>query len=127
MDCCSSTNAAPTALEYDPEIDHSADELALLLAQAPEYQEYIRLSQLIHLDPDVKRISMKIRSRQMFYGGGEDQSVEALQAEIETLPAVQAYRKVEDSVKDLFRAVDQVISAAAGVEFAPNALPRACG
>ena len=127
MDCCSSTSAAPTALEYAPEIDHSADELALLLAQTPEYQEYIRLAQLIHLDPDVKRISMEIRNRQMFYVDAEDKSVEALQAELETLPAVQAYRKVEAALKDLFHSVDQVISAAAGVEFAPNALPRACG
>lgn len=127
MDCCSSTSAAPMALEYAPEIDHSADELASLLAQAPEYQEFIRLAQLIHLDPDVKRISIEIRNCQMFYADAKDKSVEALHAELETLPAVQAYRKAEDSVKDLFRAVDQVISAVAGVEFAPNALPRACG
>ena len=127
MDCCSSTSAAQMSLEYASEIDHSADELASLLAQAPEYQEFIRLAQLINLDPDVKRISMEIRNRQMFYVDAEDKSVEVLQAELEMLPAVQAYRKVEDSVKDLFRAVDQAISAAAGVEFAPNALPRACG
>jgi len=127
MDCCSSTSAAPMALEFAPEIDHSADELASLLAQAPEYQEFIRLAQLINLDPDVKRISMEIRNHQMFYVDAEDKSVEALQAELETLPAVQAYRKVEAAVKDLFHSVDQAISAAAGVEFAPNALPSACG
>jgi cell fate (sporulation/competence/biofilm development) regulator YmcA (YheA/YmcA/DUF963 family) len=123
MDCCSSTNT----FEYAPGIDRSADELASLLAQAPEYQEFVRLAQLIHLDPDVKRISIEIRSRQMFYVDAEDKSVEALEAELETLPAVQAYRKVESAVKDLFHSVDQVISAAAGVEFAPNALPSACG
>ena len=127
MDCCSSTNAAPTALGYIPEIDQSGGELASLLAQAPEYQEFVRLAQLIHLDPDVERISMEIRNRQMAYTDAKDESVEALRTELETLPAVQAYRKAENSVKDLFRAVDQVISAAAGVEFAPNAQPRACG
>ena len=127
MDCCSSTNAAPIALEYAPEIDQSADELASLLAQVPEYQEFIRLAQLINLDSDVKRISMEIRNRQMFYADAEDNSDEALQAELETLPAVHAYRKVEAALKDLFHSVDQVISAAAGVEFAPNALPSACG
>jgi cell fate (sporulation/competence/biofilm development) regulator YlbF (YheA/YmcA/DUF963 family) len=115
------------ALEYAPEIDHSADELASLLAQVPEYQEYIRLAQLIHLDPDVKRISMKIQSRQMISADGEGRSIEVLEAELETLPAVQALRKVEAALKDLFHSVDQVISAAAGVEFASNALPHACG
>lgn len=127
MDCCSSTSAVPMALENAPEINQSADALALLLSQAPEYQEFIRLAQLINLDPDVKRISMEIRNRQMFYVEAEDKSVDALQAELETLPAVQAYRKVEAVVKDLFHSVDQVISTAAGVEFAPNALHSGCG
>lgn len=127
MDCCSSTNVAPTALEYASEIDQSADQLALLLVQAPEYQEFIRLAQLINLDPDVRRISMEIRNRQMFYAGADGKSIEALQVELENLPAVQAYRKAEAAVKDLFQSVDQVISAAAGVEFAPNALHNGCG
>jgi cell fate (sporulation/competence/biofilm development) regulator YmcA (YheA/YmcA/DUF963 family) len=70
---------------------------------------------------------MKIRNRQMFYTDAEDQSIEALQAELETLPAVQAYRKVEAALKDLFQSVDQMISEVAGVEFAPNALPSSCG
>jgi cell fate (sporulation/competence/biofilm development) regulator YlbF (YheA/YmcA/DUF963 family) len=94
MDYCSSTNAAPTTLEYSPEIDQTADQLASLMAQAPEYQEFIRLAQLINLDPDVRRILMEIRNHQIFYTDAKENSIEALQSELETLPAVQAYRKV---------------------------------
>ena len=57
----------------------------------------------------------------------ESQELDALQSELEALPAVQAYRKAENAVKDLFRAADQVISAAAGVRFAPNAQHSGCG
>lgn len=127
MDCCSSSNADPTTLEYAVEIDQISDQLAMLLTQAPEYQEFIRLAQLINLDPDVKRISTEIRKQQMYNAEKEGKSEEVLQTELENLPAVQAYRKAENAVKDLFRSVDEVISAAAGVEFAPNALHSGCG
>jgi cell fate (sporulation/competence/biofilm development) regulator YmcA (YheA/YmcA/DUF963 family) len=127
MDCCSSNSAAQTALESSPRIDQSADRLAALLAQAPEYQEFIRLAQLINLDPDVRRISMEIRNRQMVYADPHGASIETLEADLETLPAVQTYRKAEAAVKDLFHSIDQAISAQAGVAFAPNALHSGCG
>ena len=66
---------------------------------------------------DVKR---RIGERVCLMGG-----IQA--AELETLPAVQAYRNAEAAAKDLFHTVDQVISTAAGVEFAPNALPSESG
>ena len=127
MDCCSSNGATQTALNISSSMDQSADRLAALLAQAPEYQEFIRLAQLINLDPDVKRISMEIRNLQMVYADPYGVSVETLEADLEALPAVQAYRKAEAAVKALFHSVDQVISAQAGVAFAPNAVHSACG
>jgi cell fate (sporulation/competence/biofilm development) regulator YmcA (YheA/YmcA/DUF963 family) len=126
MDCCSS-NDTQTTLDYAPEIDQSTDQLALLLMQTPEYQDFFRLAQSINLDPEVKRISKEIRSRQMVYADGEGTTVDTLQAELENLPAVQAYRAAEAAVRDLFHSVDQVISTAAGVAFAANAQPKACG
>lgn len=123
MACCSSTKT----LEFASEIDSSAGQLAALLAQAPEYQEFIRLAQLINLDPDVRRISGEIRNHQTFYADSVGKPVEVLQAELEALPAVQVYRKAEAAVRALFHAVDEVISAAAGVEFAPNAVQSGCG
>jgi len=47
----------PPGFEYAPEIDQLTDHLGSLLAQASVFQEFVRLPQLINLDPDVKRIS----------------------------------------------------------------------
>ena len=131
MDCCSSSSGATSATqmapEFSPQIDQSADRLAALLAQTPEYLEFIRLARLIHLDPDVKRLSIEIRNRQMLYADPNSAPVEALQRELETLPAVLAYRKAEAAVRGLFHSVDQVISTGAAVAFAPNAVKSGCG
>jgi cell fate (sporulation/competence/biofilm development) regulator YlbF (YheA/YmcA/DUF963 family) len=126
MDCCSSTNL-DTTLDYAPEIDQYTDRLAALLAQTPEYQEFARQTQAIELDAEVRRVSKEIRNRQMVYAEGMGKTLEALQAELESLPAVRAYRTAESALKDLFHSVDQVISGAAGVPFGANAQPRACG
>jgi len=126
MDCCSSSNP-DTTLDYAPAIDQYTDQLASLLSQTPEYQEFARLTQSLNLDPEVKRISKEIRNRQMVYAEGMGKTIQALQAELESLPTVQAYRAAESAVRDLFHSVDQVISAAAGVQFGANAQPKACG
>lgn len=127
MDCGSCNSTDQKTLEMSPGIDQSADRLAALLAQTPEYLEFVRLAQFINLDPDVKRIITQIRNSQMLYADSSETSVDALQEELETLPAVQAYRKAESAVKALFNAVDQVISFGAGVAFAPNAVHSGCG
>ena len=126
MDCCSSSNP-DTTLDYAPAIDQYTDQLASLLSQTPEYQEFARLTQSLNLDPEVKRISKEIRNRQMVYAEGMGKTIQALQAELESLPTVQAYRAAESAVRDLFHSVDRVISAAAGVQFGANAQPKACG
>ena len=126
MDCCSS-NDTDTTFDYAPEIDQTTDQLANLLVQTPEYQDFFHLAQSINLDPEVKRITREIRNRQMVYADGEEKTIETLQTELENLAAVRAYRAAEAAVRDLFRSVDQVISAAAGVEFGANAKPKACG
>ncbi len=127
MDFYTSTSPVEFGQQYSHQINQSADRLAELLTQTPEYQEFLRLARLIHLDPDVKRLTMEIRTRQMMYANPDSSPVEALEAELESLPAVQAYRKAEAAVKGLFRAVDRLVSAGAGVAFAPNAVQSGCG
>ncbi len=133
MTCCSSNNVETGSVQnaggFSSQIDSSADRLGALLAQTPEYQEFIRLARLINLDPDVKRLSMEIRKHQMvmLYSDSQDTKMASLEEELEALPAVQAYRQSEAAVKSLFHAVDQLISAGAGVAFAPNAVQSGCG
>lgn len=126
MDCCSSPNLE-TTLDYAPAIDQYTDQLANLLAQTAEYQEFVLQAQSLDLDPEVKRISKEIRNRQMVYAEGMGKTIQALQAELEALPAVQSYRTAETAIKDLFHSVDQVISAAAGIQFGANAQTKPDG
>ena len=126
MDCCSSTSPE-TTLDYAPEIDRYSEQLANLLAQTPEYQEFVLQTQSIDLDPEVKRVSKEIRNRQMVYAEGMGKTIVTLQAELESLPAVRAYRTAESAVKDLFHSVDQVISTAAGITFGANAQTKPDG
>jgi cell fate (sporulation/competence/biofilm development) regulator YmcA (YheA/YmcA/DUF963 family) len=52
--------------------------------------------------------------------------LQRLEGELETLPLIQAYRQAEKAAVQLFRAVDEVISHAAGIPFAPNAKRSGC-
>ncbi|HEY3344331.1 MAG TPA: YlbF family regulator [Anaerolineaceae bacterium] len=127
MACCSATDIPQTVIQSDPGIARSADRLAAILAQTPEFQEYTRLASLINLDPDVRRLSFALRQQRMMAFASTESSVDALQAELEDLPAIQTYHQAEAQVKELFHAVDAVISTAAGVKFAANAQNSGCG
>ena len=127
MDCCSSCSDADDIMVAS---DQAADRLAGLLAQAPEYRELVRLADLIHLDPDVQRVTTEMRARMMGLGEVGSQgidSIDDLRDELEALPAVQAFRRAEAAVRALFKAVEQAISAGAGLAFAPNAQRSGCG
>ncbi len=127
MSCCSSNITDQTASEFSTQTGLSADRLAALLAQTPEYQEFARLGRQIRLDPEVQRLSMAIRRQQRYDPDPQGPSLAALVEELEDLPAVLVYRKAEAAIAGLLRSVDQVISAAAGVAFAPNAVKSGCG
>jgi cell fate (sporulation/competence/biofilm development) regulator YlbF (YheA/YmcA/DUF963 family) len=108
-------------------IGASAGQLAKLLQETAEFQEWLRLARLVNLDPEVSRLVQQIRRRESIYGGDEEgASIEELLAQLEALPAYQAYAKAENLARDLFQSVDQVISAAAGLDFAANARRKGC-
>lgn len=107
-------------------ISVSAAQLAKLLQQTVEFQELLRLARLVEQDPDVIRLIQQIRQMEGAYSA-EDSSVEELQAQLEALPAYQAYVKAENSAHDLFQSVDRLISAEVGLDFAINARRTGCG
>jgi cell fate (sporulation/competence/biofilm development) regulator YlbF (YheA/YmcA/DUF963 family) len=127
MTCCSSSGATQSTLEPALDALQFADRLAALLSESPEYLEFVRLSNLINYDPDVQRISREIRNRLMIYPEPDDAPLDMLRGELEALPAVQTFRKAEAALRDLFHAVDRVISTETGIAFAANAIKSACG
>jgi len=106
----------------------SANQLAKLLHQTAEFQELLRLARLVEQDPDVIRFILQIRQLEGAYSGKEqDDSVQKLHAQLEALPAYQAYVRAENSACDLFQSVNQIISSEVGLDFAVNARRKGCG
>jgi cell fate (sporulation/competence/biofilm development) regulator YlbF (YheA/YmcA/DUF963 family) len=105
----------------------SAAQLAKLLQQTAEFQELLRLARLVEQDPDVIRHILQIRQLQGTYSGEErDDSVQKLHAQLEALPAYQAYVKAEKSVCNLFQSVNQIISSEVRLDFAVNTRRKGC-
>jgi len=125
--CSSSCSPAQAEVTYSVDIDTAANRLADLLAQTDEYQQFLRSARLVNTDPQVRRMIAEMRQAEMLAGLPEGRTADDLRAEFETLPGILAYRQAENALRELFRAVDSVIGAGAGVAFAPNAVRSGCG
>ncbi|MCS6907852.1 MAG: YlbF family regulator [Anaerolineales bacterium] len=102
------------------------------LAQTPVYQEFLSALRAINHDPQIQQIAAQMRNHQRALqlggdGGNHQAELARLQAELDSLPIVQHYRKTELETLSLFRAVDALISQAMGLPFARNAHRRSCG
>jgi len=103
------------------DLEKAADYLADLLAQTLEVQELIRLAQDLKADPDVYRISLGIKDIKAAEGDNKQAILDDLLRQRESLPVVKEYRQAEMAARELFRSIDQIISQAAGLNFAENA------
>lgn len=129
-DCCSSGDAGSccsSSADANVELEARADRLAVLLAETPEYQEFARLGNQVNADPGVRQILLEVRKQNMLYADPQGPTLQALYDDLEALPIVQTYRAAERAAQNLFRLVDDSISEAAGVAFAPNAVRSGCG
>lgn len=132
MDCESNTcpRTVPGAV---PEIvTDAAEKLACLLTDTVEFQNFVRLARAVRLDVEVNTLMERIRESAgapvAAIAGAHDQPDQVdLEDQLEMLPVVLEYRKAESAVRELFQAVDREVSAAAGVAFAENGKPSACG
>lgn len=126
--CSSSCSPAQADVTFSTDIDTAANRLADLLAQTDEYQQFLRSARLVNTDPQVRRMIAEMRQAEMLANLPDGRTADDLRAEFEALPGIVAYRKAENALRELFRAVDGVISAGAGVAFAPNAVRSSgCG
>ena len=115
----------------DPQISGAAERLAYLLIDMPVYQDFVRQSYSVREDPQVNEILREMNTRAYEANPTATHAAAesgALEAQLEALPVVINYRKVEAEAQELFRMVDELISeAAGGIAFAENAKPAACG
>jgi cell fate (sporulation/competence/biofilm development) regulator YlbF (YheA/YmcA/DUF963 family) len=126
MDCASSEKMIQGLGDASHQLDAAAQTLIERIRQTPEYQDYTRALKAVNEDPELNRLTVLLgRKRRGLDPEGLAQ--EALQQQVEALPAVQIYRVAEARIKAFFRAIDDVIGGEAGVSFAEFARPRACG
>jgi cell fate (sporulation/competence/biofilm development) regulator YlbF (YheA/YmcA/DUF963 family) len=134
-------NTQPSVSYIPPILPDARDQTAVQAARAlgkvlsdiPEYQAFLKALQEVNNNAEVQRLSVKIREHNIAlqWGKGDllehQAATETLQAELESLPSLRAYRQAEEAITRLFHAVDEVISQAAGVPFAANAKRSGCG
>lgn len=117
----------------EAQVSQRVQTLGAHLRETVEFQAFLRASQEIEGDALVQKLLEQIESHRSALQWGLGDAAEhraalrKLQAQLEALPSVQAYRQAERAVRDLFRAVDALISEAAGVDFAVNARRSCCG
>lgn len=133
------TQSSP--INFHPELPTTPDRATAQAAQAlgkllfatPEFKYYQTALKEVNNDPNVHRLSLAIREHEtaLQWGKGDRRehqaALTALEKEIEALPSVQAYHGAEKTAAELFHAVDEAISQAASIPFAPNAKRSGCG
>ena len=112
-------------------VEQAAVKLGDLIRELPLYQSYMQSIMDLQSDPRVKELSLKIQTnRNAVYGGKNTPELSAelqrIELELETLPAIQAYRAAEKDARDLLSAVNALLSEILKVDFAANA-KRGCG
>lgn len=110
----------------------AARTLGELLSRTPEYAAFLEALTAVNTDPTVQKLLTQLRACQSPLQWGRDMvqnaaEMERLEAELESLPVMQAYRQAEAAVREVFLAVDELISCEAGVDFAANAKRSCCG
>ena len=110
----------------------AAQKLGNLLAETPEYKEYIAALKAVNTDLTIQKISMDMRAhcsalrRDPDANGKHAAELTRLELVLADHPVMQDYRKAEAEIRVLFQAVDKIISKEAGMDFAANALRRSC-
>ncbi len=121
----------PTAVRTDPV--HAAQALAHLIQQTPTYRAFLQALHAVNDDLTIQTLSSQLRGHRTAVQWGRDPEglhaaeVMRLELELGDLPLAQEYHRLERDVSQLLRAVDEIVSQEAGIDFAVNAQRTVCG
>ena len=128
MGCCSNTNSCNSHDSIDSSTYTAVINLARLMDDSPEYQHFKQLTQKIYSDPAASPLLRQLQMLQSaYFRPDDDQAANQTLAELQALPVMKEYYAAEEQVKMLFGAVDGIISQAAGLPFAENAVASGFG
>lgn len=114
------SSAASMMDVMEDRVSQAAQTLGARLNAAPEMQALVAAARTLHADAAALRWRLSDQT-------DAAEALTRLEAELEAMPAFQAYRQAEQSVRGLLVEVDEIISRAAGVAFAANARRSCCG
>ncbi len=135
-DCASTCSISRTAVQMPERVVQAAEALARLLVSTTEFQTFVGSARAVRIDPQVEMLTNRMNGLEMDYDSNweaeedtaaQEAAYEDLENQLESLPVVRNYRQAETRARAIFVMVDECISEAAGVAFAENAKPAACG
>ncbi len=121
---------APAVTKVDTQ--QAAQALGKLLRQTSEYKAFWKALKAVNSDLTVQKLGEQLRAHKNSLRWSQDSDgqhaveLARLEREIEDLPNVQEYRQAEAQARQLFYAVDEIISQEAGMTFAVNAKRSGC-
>lgn len=103
----------------------AAEALAGLINDSAEFQNYLCHAQALRADTEAQNLLRQLNG----YApeDGSWRSATELQAHLDALPVMQAFRRAETSLFTLIQQVEGTISQSAGFAFADHARSAACG
>lgn len=102
------------------EVEKAAAALGKLLSEQPSHKRFIQAIADAQKNPQVRDLSSEIHTTR----GTAD--LERLNQELEALPIIQEYRAAESATRQLFHAINALLSESLKADFASNA-KRGCG
>jgi cell fate (sporulation/competence/biofilm development) regulator YlbF (YheA/YmcA/DUF963 family) len=114
----------------ESEVTEAVRSLAAVLRATPEFQALQVAARMLNHDEVVQQMLRELEVHQSALRHGDSAAhstaLAQLRTDLEAQATVQVYRQAKQSARALFQAVDSVVSAAAGVDFAANAKRRCC-
>ena len=111
-------------------VPEAIQSLAAVLRGTPEFQALQIAARRLNRDEAVQHLLRELEVHQSALQHGDSAAhstaLAQVRTELEAHLTMEAYRQAEQAVRELCQAVDSVVSAAAGVEFAANAQRGCC-
>jgi cell fate (sporulation/competence/biofilm development) regulator YlbF (YheA/YmcA/DUF963 family) len=99
--------------------------LAAQIKANPAYTRFFDAYRAMQADAEAQELLAELRASQ--YHGLDEAGYHRLLQQFYSRPAVKEYQVAEEELHDLVQAIDAIISATAGIDFAANAKRSCCG
>ena len=130
-----STLAPDVILVMGEQVVQAARDFAEALSETPQFQAWEQAAWAVRQDQAAQAMAQKLQTMQrelqpllmLGAASGEQRSeLERLRSDYQALPTVTAYVQAEADLRTLCQAANEVLSQAAGLDFAANSASGCC-